>query len=114
MQSCVTTNIYELPAKIDTAFDVHGQEGWGGDALGIENTFLGKAPGIGKILNTMFSNVRINYMNWWKAKEGSHTPEPEITIKFDLFNDTAESAMTNFIFINTLVPNNMWLQYGIF
>ena len=114
LQSSVTTNIYELPMKIDTAFDVHGKEGWGGDAIGIENTFLAKVPGLDKILKSIFGNVRINYMNWWDAESGSKTEEPEVTIKFSLFNDTADSAMMNFIFINTIVPNNMWIQYGLF
>jgi hypothetical protein len=31
-----------------------------------------------------------------------------------LFNDTAEAALNNFIFVNTLVPNNMWVQYNMF
>jgi hypothetical protein len=100
--------------KIDTAFDVHGKEGWGGSSIGIENTFLMKVPGLDKILKSIFGNVRINYMNWWDAESGSKTEEPEVTIKFSLFNDTADSAMMNFIFINTIVPNNMWIQYGLF
>lgn len=114
LQSCVTTNVYELPCKIETAFDVHGQEGWGGGILGIENTFINKIPGVGDFLKTMFNNVRINFMNWWDAESGSKTVEPEVTVKFCLFNDTAERAMMNFIFINTIAPNNMWVQYGIF
>ena len=114
LQSSVTTNIYELPMKIDTAFDVHGKEGWGGSSIGFENTFLTKVPVLNKIVKHLLGNVRINYMNWWDAESGSKTEEPEITIKFSLFNDTAESAMMNFIFINTIVPNNMWIQYGLF
>ena len=114
LQSSVTTNIYELPMKIDTAFDVHGKEGWGGSSIGFENTFLTKVPVLNKIVKHLLGNVRINYMNWWDAESGSKTEEPEITIKFSLFNDTAESARMNFIFINTIVPNNMWIQYGLF
>ena len=114
LQSSVTTNIYELPMKIDTAFDVHGKEGWGGSSMGFENTWLQKVPVLDKIVKHIFGNVRINFMNWWDAETGSKTEEPEITIKFSLFNDTAESAMMNFIFINTIVPNNMWIQYGLF
>jgi len=37
-----------------------------------------------------------------------------VQIKLDLFNDTAEAAMMNFIFVNTIVPNNLWIQYGMF
>ncbi len=31
----------------------------------------------------------------------------------DLFNDTDEHALNNFIFVNTICPSNMFLQYGI-
>lgn len=31
-----------------------------------------------------------------------------------MFNDTAEAAAANFIFVNTLVPNNSFIQYGMF
>ena len=48
-------------------------------------------------------------MPWWNAENGSKTQEPEIEIKFDLFNDSAEAAMMNFIFVNTIVPNNKWV-----
>lgn len=57
----------------------------------------------------MFDNVRINYMPFWESKDGSATKPPDVTVKFDLFNDTNERAMYNFIFVNTIIPNNMWL-----
>jgi len=36
-----------------------------------------------------------------------------VNVKFDLFNDTLEGALTNFIFVNTIAPNNKWVQYHI-
>ena len=48
-------------------------------------------------------------MPWWDAAGAFKTREPEIEITFDLFNDTAESSMINFIFVNTIIPNNKWI-----
>ena len=62
----------------------------------------------------ILGNIGIDYMPWWDAASGSLTKEPEVNIKFDLFNDSADAAMKNFIFVNTIVPNNKWIQYNMF
>lgn len=31
-----------------------------------------------------------------------------------MFNDDEELALSNFMMVNTIVPNNMWCQYHIF
>jgi len=118
LQSCVTTNVYELPCKVDDdmMYQSNGTPGWvgGTNALGItNNTFLTKIPIIGDILKNVLGNVQINFMPWWDAEKGA-VGNPEVSFKFDLFNDTAEAAMMNFIFVNTIVPNNRWLQYNMF
>lgn len=118
LQSCVTTNVYELPCKTgdDLMYSSKGSAGWtgGSNSLDITNTFLAKIPIIGDVLKNILGNTRINFMPWWDAEKGAATPPPEIDIKFDLFNDTAEAAMMNFIFVNTIVPNNRWIQYNMF
>lgn len=118
LQSCVTTNVYELPCKTndDMLYSSNGVKGWtgGSNSIGIGNSFVSKIPIIGGILNNILGNVQINFMPWWNAQSGAMTESPEVGIKFYLFNDTAEAAMTNFIFVNTLVPNNMWVQYNMF
>jgi len=53
-------------------------------------------------------------MPWWNGAEGNGTPSPSITFKLPLFNDTSESAINNFIFVNTIIPNAKWMQYNIF
>jgi hypothetical protein len=75
---------------------------------------LGKIPGVGTIANMMLGNIGVNYMPWWDAPSGARTAMPDIEITFDLFNDTAAAALMNFIFVNTIVPNNMWVQYNMF
>ena len=122
LQSCVTTNLYEIPMSVSDKkiISSNGTVGWGdgSDVMSsggfrISN-LLNKLPVIGSLANMVLGNIGINYMPWWNAETGAKTPEPEITIKFDLFNDSAEAAMSNFIFVNTIVPGNKWLQYNMF
>ena len=125
LQSCVTTNIYELPCKTsdNMLYSSDGTAGWKGTSEYSVKAAANKIPLVGGILDKifdngpigdLFGNIRINFMPWWNSNDGSHTASPEINIKFILFNDTAEAAMMNFIFVNTIVPNNKWLQYNMF
>ena len=124
LQSCITTNIYEIPAATDSKRIISsegGMAGWtnGGtdfmSAGGLRiSDALSKIPLIGNIANMILGNIGINYMPWWDATSGSKTTEPQVDIKFDLFNDSADAAMKNFIFVNTIVPNNKWIQYNMF
>ena len=121
MQSCVTTNIYELPFAGKTLYSASGSKGWGtSNGIAFEDPtskipivggLLKKCSGAAPILD-VFQNIRISMMPWWDSKTGNQAA-PEIEVKFDLFNDTSESAMANFIFVNTLIPNNKSIQYGL-
>lgn len=119
----MTTNIYEIPAPTESKAiaSSSGQDGWtnGGSDLMSAGGFrvsdaLSKIPLVGSIANMILGNIGVNYMPWWNASNGTNTKEPEVTIKFDLFNDNFEAAMMNFIFVNTLIPNNKWVQYNMF
>lgn len=123
LQTCKTTNFYEIPAIDSTKRIISstGSDGWGStsdimSAGGFRaSNLLGKIPGISKLANLLLGNIGINYTPWWDAAAGTGSArEPEIDIKFDLFNDSTDAAMINFIFINTIVPNNKWIQYGMF
>lgn len=120
LQGCTTTNIYEIPA-IQTSKRITGSEGapgWtGAKSTGMRLTQMLKIdsiPLISNLLNGLLGNIAIDYLPWWNSEAGASTKEPEVTIEFDLFNDSAEAAMTNFIFVNTIVPHNKWIQYHIF
>ena len=97
-----------------------GMAGWGdgSDFMGAGGFrvtgFLDKILLIGTIANMILGNIGVNYMPWWNAESGSKVAEPELTVKFELFNDNIYKALINFIFVNTLVPSNKWLQYNIF
>lgn len=118
LQSCVTNNLYYVPAAPDAKMILQsgdGTAGWtsGGDLLsdgGLRlSGLLGKIPLIGSLANLILGNIGINYMPWWNAQAGTNVKEPEITLKFDLFNDTAAAAMANFLFVNTIVPSNKFI-----
>lgn len=123
LQSCVTTNIFEVPA-VSTDKTIlksgGGMAGWtdGGDIFSSGgfrlSGLLGKIPIVGSLANMILGNIGINYMPWWNAESGTKVKEPQIEIKFDLYNDSAEAAMINFIFVNTLVSGNKFVQYGMF
>lgn len=109
---CVTTNIYEVPCALpgNVLYTSDGAPGW--DAGGIDLLF-GPLANM-DLVKTLFGNVRVHYMKTWDAKEGSSTPGEAIQVTFDLFNDTAEAAVNNFMFVNTLIANNKWIQYNVF
>ena len=71
-------------------------------------------PVVGKLINGIFGNIAVDYLPWWNSEAGSSTKEPVVQISFDLFNDSNKAAMINFIFVNTIVPNNKWIQYHFF
>lgn len=116
LQSCTTTNIYELPCKLNdnNILQSSGEAGWEKMAGFKVGGFMTKIPVIGSILSNILGNVGINYMPWWDSDKGIGVEEPVVDISFDLFNDTFESAITNFIFVNTIVTGNKWIQYNMF
>ena len=60
LQSCTTTNVYELPFRPETVFDVKGSAGWGkGEIRFTDNKILDKIGIVGKTINSMLSNVGI-------------------------------------------------------
>ena len=97
-----------------------GMAGWGSTSdimstggFNVSKLF-NKIPVIGDLAGTLLNNIGINYMPWWDAASGTNTTSPEISIKFDLFNDSLDKALKNFIFVNTIVPGNRWIQYNMF
>lgn len=88
--------------------DLTSGGGSGGDGGGMMSKVISMfTGGWGDIIN----RAKINYMPKWDPT-GNGSLE-SITVTFDLFNDTAEAAMKNFIFVNTIIPNNLWMQYGM-
>ena len=122
LQSYTTTNIYEIPAMMSdkTLYSSTGKQGWeGGKGVGLatffdKDSFLRKIPILGKIVENIVSNVKVSWMPLWDANSGDRCAHPGVTVEFDLINDTDTAAAANLIFVNTLVPSNMFIQYGMF
>lgn len=119
LQSCTNTNIYEIPFISDskTIYSSNGTNGWPSAGISFNDMVEKMAGGkiIGKVAKSLLNNINIMLSPWWDPTQGGvNTPYNELKIKFDLFNDSAESALYNFIFVNTIIPNAKWLQYSMF
>lgn len=112
LQACATTNIYEIPFNNDSKglYSSTGTPGWDG-ASGFVGSLIDSAKGL---LGSILPNVNVQWAPWYNAMGGEKTPEDGVVLSFDLFNDDADAAMNNFIFVNTIIPQNRWLQYGLF
>lgn len=66
---------------------------------------------LGSIVNYLGQNIRFNTTPTWT---GNHEHDfPSIEIKFDLFNDSVDSAVKNFLFLHNIAPKNRFVQYHI-
>ena len=111
LQSTTTTNIYEVPFVNEPKllYTSAGSSGWG-DSAGFISHILDSAK---SILGSIIPNIGISMTPWWNTSSGQGTFEDEAVVNFDLYNDSKDQAMINFIFVNTIIPNNKWLQYGL-
>ena len=108
LMSATSTNVYEVPYNGKMILESQGggfSKSGLGDLSTSENTFLGT------MINWFGKNIRTNITPTWDGPQDTPT---KIDIDFTLYNDDIKSAMKNFIFVNTIVPNNKWLQYHIF
>ena len=115
--SCTTTNIYELPCKLqnDQIMMSDGTKGYGSTAIDLQKFIDMAGTGVvGKIADTYLGGIRMMYLSPWNATEGWQTSDDAISFTVHLFNDTVETTVANFVFVNTLVGNNKWIQYNFF
>ena len=108
LMSTTTTNIYEVPYNGQIMYESQGG-GFSKGGLGGLTTD-GKSI-FGQFVNWFGKNIRINTTPTWDGPQDTPT---KVEIDFSLYNDTIDAAIMNFIFVNTIVPNNKWIQYGIF
>jgi len=121
--SCTSLNIYEIPCVSEQLWQTDGSTGWDIEAFRLTDMISGgdrKNGGsmVTKVLDMVTGGLRdvikraqVNYMPKWDPS--GNGMQDGLVVTFDLFNDTAEAAMKNFIFVNTIIPNNMWMQYGM-
>jgi hypothetical protein len=118
LQSSTTTNIYEVPAITDDKkiISSSGKTGWddvGQLGLDFGSSLFGSSI-LANVADFMFGSVGVNYLPFWNPASARKSLDEQVSVKFDLFNDNIDSAIVNFIFVNTIAPNNKWLQYHMF
>lgn len=114
--SCVTTNMYEVPIHPDVIIQANSEGFQGAEPYAVSfpgQGLIGSIPIIGKVISRIMSSISINTSPVWDPSKTSNTG-PTINCKFKLFNDNVDSAIYNFIFVNTIAANNMWYNYSIF
>ena len=107
-----TTNIYELPCdytELQRSINSNGWEYNENDGMGFGG--IGSSGILGKALNFLGSNFSIKLQPRWKS---SDTSPQTVTITVNLFNDTLEHAVANYIMVTNLTANAMSLQYGLY
>ena len=107
-----TTNIYEFPCnytELQRNINANGWEYNEGDGMGFGD--IGGSSILGKALNFLGSNFSIKLQPRWKS---SDTSPQTVTITVNLFNDTLNHALANYIMITNLTANAMSLQYGLY
>lgn len=111
MLSSTTINIFEIPYNGKILYQSNGTIGWNKDnGIGGLNTAGDSVAG--QIFNYIGGNIKVNTTPTWTPADGN-TPI-KISVTFDLYNDTSDGAVKNFIFVNTIVPGNKFLQYHIY
>ena len=118
LQTSVTTNIYEVPAMMNDnrIMSSDGTEGWFGQSGVFDIASIGKifSSSMTGHIASLFNTIGVNYFPFWDPSKGRNSSGDSIVVDFDLFNDNVLHAITNFIFVNTIVPNNKWVQYNMF
>jgi hypothetical protein len=108
-----TTNaVYEIPTEFPSNFlNSNGNFGWNTNNKNATNIF-----GSG-VENSLF-NFILNKLNFSMAPifnpSGAEGELDGVEFKFDLINDTINSAKNNMKFIHVLTGNNKWIQQGLF
>ena len=103
-----TTNIYTLPYSANNVLKGNGFEGF--------NTGFDMTSSLqnsdSKILNFISPSFTLTTTPMWQGMKGGESVNLDIT--FNLFNDTLEKAITNFIFVHTILPQNLPTQFAVF
>lgn len=101
-----TTNNYTVPISLPTKISGNGTDGW--------NVGTNLLSGLGsgnKILEFIAPSFQTIVTPMWKGSTNNESVQ--VNLSFNLFNDSFEKSINNFIFVHTLIPQNLPLQYAI-
>lgn len=102
-----TTNNYILPFNSSELLKGNGDIGWDSNSFG--GGALGKLGFLGDFIS---KGINLTVTPIWQGMSGSEGYTLDFTV--NLFNDTLEHSIANYIFINTIIPQNLPTHYGIF
>jgi hypothetical protein len=111
MLSATTTNVYEIPYNGQILYESSGG-GWNTKRHLIDGVDGSENSALGVLRNFIGKNIRANTTPTWDG--ASDETGIKVDVEFSLFNDSVDAAVKNFIFTNTIVPGNMWMQYHVF
>lgn len=109
MITTMTLNYYVLPFNGSFSLQSDGQDGW--NAAGITGAGFAGNSIIGQAANYFLKNVKLDFTPTW---DGSSAKGTDVEVSVDLFNDDVNSAVANFIMVQTLLAGNKNLQYNVF
>ena len=102
-----TTNNYILPFNSQELLKGNGNVGWD------DNSFGGGTLGhLGFLGDFLSKGINLTVTPIWYGMKGSEGYTLDFTV--NLFNDSIDSAVNNYIFINTIIPQNLPTHYCIF
>lgn len=105
--STTTTNRYVLPFNSNEIQKGNGDIGWEQNIF--EGNILSKAGFIGDFLS---KSINLTTTPIWQGMKGSEGYTLDFSV--NLFNDSVDSALMNYIFINTIIPQNLPTNYLVF
>ena len=108
MITTTSTNMYTLPFNVqDNVMKGNGTDGW--DSFSMNGAFM---EHMGALTGFLGKGISIYTTPVWQGIKNSEGYGFDTTI--NLFNDTLEHTLANFIFVNTIIPQNMPTHYAIF
>lgn len=108
MVSTTSTNMYTLPFNVqDNVMKGNGTDGW--DSFSVNGSFMDH---MGALTGFLGKGISIYTTPIWQGIKNSDGYGFDMTL--NLFNDTSDHAFVNYIFINTIIPQNLPTHYAIF
>jgi hypothetical protein len=99
----LTLNVFQLPFNGEFVREADGHNGWTTNSFGTPS-FNGAI--LSKITSFVGNNIKISVTPTWEGASSEEGTTIEFTV--NLFNDSADQACVNYIFVNTILPGAMF------
>lgn len=104
-------NCYELPCDVRQLTRSVSSVGWSDQDsdFGLVGS-MNSSSFLGKMMNWLGGGMAIRLQPRWNPQD---TAPQSLQVSFYLFNDEVQRSVNNFIFLNTIMPGAMSMQWGI-